>query len=318
MWRRSKEHTNPSSSEADKSSKAGSAHRLAKTLLRPFSRKSSQGPLVERAASDLHLSTRRSEPKLRLSRSALDNPSSGGVMALRVEMKEVRRVGSVPVQKEIEEVGVPQESSLEKTARGSGITAQQAQKKDVLPAQASIASGPSTPSPASPPATEGLPDELIRELTAAFKYFDHNSDGCIDKHELGAVMRSLGDSPSDAELDAMIAAVDQNGDGSICLGEFLNLNRMAMESGLGVDSDVELREAFNVFDLDKNGFISCEELQQVSALYTSLWFGSSTFWLQDARAAVLWLVHCPVFGCHILHSMLRVLSWCIPGRKCYW
>lgn len=293
MWRRSREHTDPSSSEADKSSKAGSAHRLAKTLLRPFSRKSSQGPLVERAASDLHLSTRRSEPKLRLSKSALDNPSSAGVMAPRVEAKEVRRVGNAPPQREIEEVGVLQESSLEKTARGSGITAQQAQKKDVSPAQAPFlsASGPSTSSPASPPATEGVPDELIRELTAAFKYFDHNSDGCIDKHELGAVMRSLGDSPSDAELDAMIAAVDENGDGSICLGEFLNLNRMAMESGLGVDPDVELREAFNVFDLDKNGFISCEELQQVSALYSSLWFGSWTSWLQE-RAQQFCPVRC--------------------------
>ncbi|GBN29818.1 hypothetical protein AVEN_200697-1 [Araneus ventricosus] len=44
----------------------------------------------------------------------------------------------------------------------------------------------------------------------AFGLFDHNGDGSIEAAELGVVMRSLGQRPTEAELVNMIRLVDQD------------------------------------------------------------------------------------------------------------
>ena len=49
-----------------------------------------------------------------------------------------------------------------------------------------------------------LSPEQIEELREAFQLFDNDGDGFITIKELGAVMRSLGRNPSDAELRDII------------------------------------------------------------------------------------------------------------------
>ena len=49
-----------------------------------------------------------------------------------------------------------------------------------------------------------LSPEQIEELREAFQLFDNDGDGLITIKELGAVMRSLGRNPSDAELRDII------------------------------------------------------------------------------------------------------------------
>jgi len=71
-------------------------------------------------------------------------------------------------------------------------------------------------------------------------------------------MRSLGQNPTETELQDMINEVDTDGNGTIDFPEFLTM--MAMKE---TDSDEELREAFRVFDKDGNGFISAAELRHV-------------------------------------------------------
>ena len=53
------------------------------------------------------------------------------------------------------------------------------------------------------------------EFKEAFSLFDKNGDGSISSKELGIVMRSLGQNPTDAELHDMINEVDV--DGQSCL-----------------------------------------------------------------------------------------------------
>lgn len=84
--------------------------------------------------------------------------------------------------------------------------------------------------------------------------------GTITTKELGVVMRSLGQSPTEAELQDMITEVDLNKDGIIDFKEFLNLMAKKMKE---TDSEEELRDAFKVFDKDGNGFISAAELRHV-------------------------------------------------------
>ena len=103
------------------------------------------------------------------------------------------------------------------------------------------------------------PDELS-EFKEAFALFDKDGDGTITTKELGTVMRSLGQNPTEAELQDMINEVDADGNGTIDFPEFLNLMARKMKD---TDSEEELQEAFKVFDKDGNGTISAAELRHV-------------------------------------------------------
>ncbi|XP_074572204.1 calmodulin-5/6/7/8-like isoform X2 [Curcuma longa] len=121
---------------------------------------------------------------------------------------------------------------------------------------------------------EKLTKEQISEFKEAFSLFDKDGDGsvsftfrsagCVTTKEIGTVMRSLGQNPTEAELQDMINEVDADGSGTIDFPEFLNLMARKLH---GTDSDEELKAAFRVFDKDQNGFISAEELRIVMSSF---------------------------------------------------
>lgn len=82
----------------------------------------------------------------------------------------------------------------------------------------------------------------------------------ITAAELGVVMRSLGQRPTEVELRNMVHMVDQDGNGTIEFDEFLIMMSRKLKDS---DGDAELREAFRVFDKNGDGFISPTELQHV-------------------------------------------------------
>ncbi|EMS66519.1 Calmodulin-like protein 1 [Triticum urartu] len=93
-----------------------------------------------------------------------------------------------------------------------------------------------------------LSQEQIQEFREAFKLFDKDGDGTITTKELGTVMRSLGQHPTEDELKDMVE-------------EFLGLVARQMRGD--AEAEEELHEAFRVFDKDNNGFISLDELRTV-------------------------------------------------------
>jgi len=105
-----------------------------------------------------------------------------------------------------------------------------------------------------------LSEEQIAEFKEAFSLFDKDGDGMITTRELGTVMRSLGQNPTEAELADMINEVDTDGSGTIDFPEFLNMMARKMKDS---DNEDEIREAFKVFDKDGNGYISAAELRHV-------------------------------------------------------
>lgn len=56
------------------------------------------------------------------------------------------------------------------------------------------------------------PPSLLTEFKEAFSLFDKDGDGTITTKELGTVMRSLGQNPTEAELQDMINEVDADGE----------------------------------------------------------------------------------------------------------
>jgi calmodulin len=107
---------------------------------------------------------------------------------------------------------------------------------------------------------EALNKEQVEEIKDAFNLFDKDGDGNITTKELGTVMRSLGQNPTENELQEMINEVDADCSGTIEFSEFLNLMAKKMKD---TDTEEELVEAFKVFDKDSNGFISAVELKHV-------------------------------------------------------
>nr|BAD30085.1 yellow cameleon 4.60 [synthetic construct] len=105
-----------------------------------------------------------------------------------------------------------------------------------------------------------LTEEQIAEFKEAFSLFDKDGDGTITTKQLGTVMRSLGQNPTEAELQDMINEVDADGNGTIYFPEFLTMMARKMKD---TDSEEEIREAFRVFDKDGNGYISAAQLRHV-------------------------------------------------------
>ncbi|KAL6969999.1 putative calcium-binding protein cml25 [Sarracenia purpurea var. burkii] len=116
---------------------------------------------------------------------------------------------------------------------------------------------PSSVIPRSPSLSRA---QIEEELKHVFKKFDVNGDGKISSSELGSILGSLGYTAERDEIEMMIREVDADGDGFIDLDEFIELNTRDIDSDELLEN---LKEAFSVFDIDKNGSISADELMNV-------------------------------------------------------
>ena len=68
-----------------------------------------------------------------------------------------------------------------------------------------------------------LTEQKIAEFKEIFSFYDKDGDGQITREELGIGMRSIGQNPTEAELQDMISEVDIHGDGQINYEEFVKL-----------------------------------------------------------------------------------------------
>ena len=105
-----------------------------------------------------------------------------------------------------------------------------------------------------------ITEDKMNEFKEAFNIFDKDRDGYITAKELGDLIRNLGQTPSEAELQNMINEVDINNNGAIDFKEFLDIMIKKLKDS---ENEEELIEAFKIFDKDGNGLIGSEELLNV-------------------------------------------------------
>jgi calmodulin len=107
--------------------------------------------------------------------------------------------------------------------------------------------------------TAQLKENQIMEYKEAFTLFDKGGTGEISTAELGTVMRSLGQNPTQKELDDMVSEVDADGNGTIDFPEFLTMMTMASKK----ESDGDIVAAYDVFDKNKVGHITAQSLKEI-------------------------------------------------------
>ncbi|KAJ2752805.1 calmodulin-like 3 [Coemansia pectinata] len=103
-----------------------------------------------------------------------------------------------------------------------------------------------------------LTEEQRYHFKESFTIFDKDGDGSITITDLGVMLKTFGQNPSNAELQDMVKKVDTNGDGTVDFEGFLAL----MQNHF---TESELRDALNVFDKDGNVVVNMNELRQAMA-----------------------------------------------------
>ncbi|KAJ4848326.1 hypothetical protein Tsubulata_003723 [Turnera subulata] len=110
------------------------------------------------------------------------------------------------------------------------------------------------------------------DIKKIFDKFDKNGDGKISCAEVMENLGELGTKVSSDEVQCMIQEFDKDGDGHIDLQEFVEfierggggLDASSHGGGAaGADANRDLKDAFDLYDIDKNGVISATELHQV-------------------------------------------------------
>eukprot|EP01028_Stygiella_incarcerata_P002594 TRINITY_DN1486_c0_g1_i1.p3 TRINITY_DN1486_c0_g1~~TRINITY_DN1486_c0_g1_i1.p3 ORF type:complete len:151 (+),score=51.46 TRINITY_DN1486_c0_g1_i1:133-585(+) len=106
-----------------------------------------------------------------------------------------------------------------------------------------------------------IPTEVMDELREAFGLFDRDSDGFVSALELAILLRSVGVSPTQLEVDAYVKKVDgERSTGLISFEEFVYFANELREKD---DSDDLIVATFNYLDKDRSGYISATELRRI-------------------------------------------------------
>ncbi|KAK3738106.1 hypothetical protein QZH41_013847 [Actinostola sp. cb2023] len=113
-------------------------------------------------------------------------------------------------------------------------------------------------------AYEHLTPQEIRDLKVVFDTFDTDRSGSIDARELRKAMRALGFKISQSSIQGMIVMYSLFYFRMIEFDEFLDF--VVSRQGDGRDVHDEILQGFKMFDTDKSGHITVDNLKKVSKL----------------------------------------------------
>ncbi|KAK3786192.1 hypothetical protein RRG08_020335 [Elysia crispata] len=107
-----------------------------------------------------------------------------------------------------------------------------------------------------------ISEEERKEIREAFEILDEDGDGKLSLDEMRTLLQSQFMTFTDAQANALLAELDTDKSGTIEYDEF---EQYVIDNGLSKPTPEEfgseMREAFEMFDTDNNGYIDAEEFK---------------------------------------------------------
>ncbi|XP_044755713.1 calcium-binding protein E63-1 isoform X2 [Coccinella septempunctata] len=110
---------------------------------------------------------------------------------------------------------------------------------------------------------EQFTEKELRDLRTAFELCDRNRDGEVTRGEFKIMLSNLGIDVKDEILKELMNNASHDGSETIDENDFLNWVKQIqnLRPVLKADSCEDLLAAFKVFDLNKDGYITKDELK---------------------------------------------------------
>merc|ERR1711906_18437 len=105
-------------------------------------------------------------------------------------------------------------------------------------------------------------DEQKKEFRKNFNLFDKKRTGAIPIADMGTVLRSLGQNPTEAELQALMEEVDKDKSGTIEFDEFVDLMSRTNKTQEQMDEET-ITGMIQEADVDGDGKINYEEFTKI-------------------------------------------------------
>mmetsp|Transcript_12864 Transcript_12864/g.19536 ORF Transcript_12864/g.19536 Transcript_12864/m.19536 type:complete len:156 (-) Transcript_12864:250-717(-) len=106
----------------------------------------------------------------------------------------------------------------------------------------------------------GLPNDVQEEVKECFDLFDRTGAGKIPVDMLGKIIRSVGQTPSNAEVQDYVKEIDSDGTGTF---DYASLVALLERHWKAPPDPNQIVEAFKIFDPDGKGQISASEMSTV-------------------------------------------------------
>lgn len=100
--------------------------------------------------------------------------------------------------------------------------------------------------------TVSYSNEQLNEYQEIFSFFDHHNTGRINLNELDLIIRSIGFNPSELKIKQIQDEYKQNGIDKI---NFQQLLQILITITNEIDDEIDIIEAFRVFDKEGQGMI---------------------------------------------------------------
>ena len=149
------------------------------------------------------------------------------------------------------------------TSSGCGCSSTRSSKQKKKDAKRSASGGDESTEESLDSLYGDIGADKVREYREAFSMLDENCDGLISASEIKSMFARIGQPVTDEEVTAMLREIDLDGNQFIDFDEFMQM-MLKYESRITPEQyELSLRRVFEIFDLDKNSFITQTELKQV-------------------------------------------------------